>query len=125
MNIKDWWSHRSCVFFMRFTPVINTIALVAHIAFLLAGKDYYYAEILAGAPLLYSMMLYSLSRKFHFCKLHRAMLCYDFAVELCILLQWLDAFKHTVCFFRWFMLVAGGIILLMSTFKLRYFIGYE
>lgn len=110
---------------MRFTPVINTIALVAHIAFLLGGKDYYYAEILAGAPLQYSLLMYSLSRKFHFCKLHRAMLCYDFAVELCILLQWMNVFRHTVIFFRWFMLAAGSVILIMSTFKIRYFIGYE
>ena len=117
-KIKAWFSgNRPVVCAMKYIPVICTLLLSVHIAFLLVGWNEPVTVIISVALLLVLLVL--LSFRFHFCKLHKAMICFMALMTLCILLQKYGVFGYTLIIFRVLMLVIGLVLGILAIIKAK------
>lgn len=93
--------------------------MTGHVGLLILGHNYYLAEMLAGASVVNSAMMFALSTRFHFCMLHRLLIAYPLVVEACIVLQRFDLFGRFVGLARWIVFLVGATLFFCGVIKLH------
>ena len=98
-----------------------TICII-HIVYLLMGHNMPYAEILCNCGIYPFIVIFAIVVSLHLCALSKIMLCYNFAVSNCILLQRNDFFGEYITAARIIMLAIGIVLFIITTYK--YIYGY-
>ena len=119
-KIKDFFAkakpclqmNKAIVLGIRYIPVACVFLLTLHVMLLLFGV---YEPISVGI----SVALILLSFRFHFCKLHRAMIIYMAIMALCICIQRVNLFGVALTAARVIMLIIGVALIIIAAFKLK------
>ena len=110
-------SQKICVCVLKYAPVVSTACLTLHIALLLFGFRPV-LECVVGLTPLPSVVLFSASHAFRFCLLHKMLIGYSFAVDLCCSYERVVGFGNTLTPLRLLMLYIG-VELLYEVAKIR------
>ena len=119
-KIKDFFAkakpslqmNKAIVLGIRYIPIACVFLLTLHVMLLLFGV---YEPISVGI----SVALILLSFRFHFCKLHRAMIIYMAIMTLCICIQRANLFGAALTVARVIMLIIGVALIIIAAFKLK------
>ena len=107
-------STRATVWCMKYLPFIGTILLTTHCGLLLCGINLKSLEFFVGFPMSSMLMFFLLSRQFHFCILHKHLIGYVSAMEICMFLQKYDAWGCVLKPARWIMMSIGIVLIIWS-----------
>ena len=119
-KIKDFFAkakpylqmNKAIVLGIRYIPIVCVFLLTLHVMLLLFGV---HEPISVGI----SVALILLSFRFHFCKLHRAMIIYMAIMTLCICIQRANLFGAALTVARVIMLIIGVALIIIAAFKLK------
>ena len=119
-KIKDFFAkakpylqmNKAIVLGIRYIPIVCVFLLTLHVMLLLFGV---HEPISVGI----SVALILLSFRFHFCKLHRAMIIYMAIMTLCICIQRANLFGAALTVARVIRLIIGAALIIISAFKLK------
>ena len=107
-------STRATVWCMKYLPFIGTLLLTIHCGLLLCGVNLKVLEFFVGFPMSSMLMFFLLSRQFHFCILHKHLIGYVSAMEICMFLQRYDAWGRALTPARWVMMSIGIVLIIWS-----------
>lgn len=102
---------RVSIQFVKFAPIISTLAIIFSLAFTLLGSSLIYSlSMTVSTSILMCLLLYCLSKSFRFCMWHRVLICNLFAVAL---ISWIN-----IAFYRLPNLLIIRSVLLISTMSI-------
>lgn len=108
-------SNHLIVLGIKYIPLVSTLLLTLHVAFLLMGL---YEPITVGlSAVLLVVLMVLLSIRFSFCWLHRAMIIYMAVMTLCICVQKYDGFGTLVTAVRLVLFAIGVGLAALAIFK--------
>lgn len=118
-------SHKISITLLKYTPVISALCMAVHIALLLLGYKSP-AEAIVGITFLPSLVLLTTSHAFHFCLLHKLLICYTFVVNLCCKYERLIGFGELLTPARVIMLLVGlRLLIAVSKHQKKCSTSYE
>lgn len=104
--------HSLCVFALKYIPVLICLMQCIHCATLLMGYQLNIAELIGSQSLFTFVMFMISSYAFRFCRLHRLLIIYNYAVSLCVDFHRLFSFGYCLTPMRIIMLLAGIILII-------------
>lgn len=105
--MKIFRNRRMCIFALKYIPVITSFTMMMHVALLLFGIDYSYAEFITGVSFMPAVILLLMPMAFRFCWLHKSFIVYTLLVDSCIEYQRCFGFGRYVNAYRLIVFIAG------------------
>lgn len=113
MKVKNIFvKSKAIVFGMKYIPIIATILATIHIGLLLMG--HYEPVTISVATVLLLILMILISIRFHFCKLHKAMVVFMALMVACIGFQTKGRFGPVLTFARLLVFAFGACLSMAS-----------
>ena len=104
---------------IKYIPVIMFLVMWLHTGLLIFEIDGPCANIIAGSAIIPSILIFSMSKLFKFCYIHKLLTIYALAVDLCINFQRLIGFGYLVGELRILMFIIGTILFFLLLLKFK------
>lgn len=76
--------YKEAIFCLKYIPILMFLTMWAYAIFALFGINFWIADTIVGCAILPSVLIFSLSRVFHFCWLHKTLTGYSLVVDILI-----------------------------------------
>lgn len=108
---------------IKLIPVLMFLTMWIHTGLLLLNVNIPIASTVAGSAIFPSILILSISRMLKFCWLHKSLVIYSLAVDLCINYQRYIGFSpFSVFYYRLIYFIIGCIILICLIYNLSRYV---
>ena len=104
---------------IKYIPILMFLIMWLHTGLLILGIDGPCADVIAGSAIIPSILIFSMSKLFKFCYIHKLLTIYALAVDLCINFQRLIGFGYLVGELRILMFIIGTILFFLLLLKFK------
>ena len=104
---------------IKYIPIIMFLIMWIHTGLLILGIDGPCADTIAGSAIIPSILIFSMSHIFKFCYIHKLLIIYSLAVDLCINFHRLIGFGYLVEELRILMFIIGTILFFLLLLKFK------
>lgn len=113
--------HKWALICLKYIPVLMFLTMWIYTILALFGIHFILADTIMGCAIVPSIMIFSLTKVFQFCWLHKAITGYALIVDLLINIDFYATFGVVTSYIQITVIIIGLIMFLMLLFKIERF----